>query len=126
MAMIQYRILKFSIDHVGQIVRLQNKLPINLKVCSGYIARISKGVGLPVDLPEVGLISLEFNSKKELAVNDVVGYECQYYAKPEYQQLEVQLEKGGIVNCVYIDKYPTYYPFSPYTVSVYLKCKTTL
>jgi hypothetical protein len=124
MAIIQYRTIRFVVDRRNAIVRKQFKLPMNLKVCTGYLVKVLHGMHTGDDQKEVGLISLEFNSKKELAVNEVIGFEQFTEVKYEFQILEVELERSGVVNCVYIDKFPSNLNFSPYTVSVYLKCST--
>lgn len=124
MATIQYRTIRFQVERRNAIVRTQFKLPINLKVCTGYLVKVLYGMNTGDDWKEVGLVSLEFNSKKELAVNDVIGHEEFTNVKYEFQMLEVELERGAVVNCVYTDKFPLSLNFSPYVVSVYLKCST--
>ena len=124
MATIQYRILRYHLENRGQIIKQQVKLPMNLKVCTGYLGKITKGIGDPNDKPQIGLISLQFNSKKEIAVNDVVGYEAQPNSKPEFQLLGVDLNPGELLNVLYIDQFPLDMQFVPYQMSVYLRCST--
>lgn len=124
MTTIRYRTIRFSVENRGQIVRTQFKLPLNMKICTGYLMKVTGYMPAGQDQKEVGMFSLEFNSKKELAVNDVIGYEESIELKPEFQILQVELDKGSLVNCVYIDKYPAHLNFSPYKVSLYLKCST--
>ncbi len=124
MTTIRYRTVRFRVESRGQIVRTQFKLPLNMKVCTGYLMKVTGYMPAGQDQKEVGIFSIEFNSKKELTVNDVIGYEEEVELKPEFQMMHVELEKGAVANCVYMDKYPGHLNFSPYVVSLYLKCST--
>jgi hypothetical protein len=122
MGLLKYRIVRFNLERRGDIIKRQLKLPVNLKRCTGYLAKVTRGIGDPNDKPQIGLIALEFNSKKELAVNDVVGYECEARAKLEFQDLDVELNRGEFLDLLYIDQFPLDMQFTPYVVSVYLRC----
>lgn len=124
MTTIRYRTIRFKVEFRGDVVRTQFKLPINLKVCTGFMVRIMNDLPVGETQSEIGTVSLEFNSKKELAVNDVVGYEVGAESKREFQQMYIELDKGSVVNCVYVDQYPTPMAFTPYTVCVYLRCSS--
>lgn len=122
MGNIQYRILRFHITRRGEIVKQLHKLPVNLAVCTGYLANVLEVSPLPIAKPEVGLLSLEFNSKKDHVLNDVVGFENSTEAKLDFQLLDVELCKGEILHCLYVDRYPASLQFRKYTVSIYLRC----
>lgn len=121
---IRYRIIQFEVNEPSQIVEISEKLPLHLKVCTGFMARHTKGLKLSNNLNEIGLIALEFNSRKQLLINSVIGYESKVEQLPDYQEVNIPLENGQLVTGYYMDTNQIEASdFMPYTVSVYLKCE---
>ncbi len=121
---IRYKIIQFEVNEPSQIVEISEKLPLHLKVCTGFMARHSKGLKLSNNLNEIGLIALEFNSRKQLLINSVVAYESKVEELPDYQEVNIPLENGQLVTGYYMDTNQIEASdFMPYTVSVYLKCE---
>ena len=124
MTRIRYSIIRIQVDQLRQIVEINHKLPAHLKVCTGFVVRHTKGLTTAVDLPEIGLITLEFNSRKRLFANDLIGLEASPQSLPGYKPLRIPLESGQLVTGYYMDT-GMIAPgdFAPYQVSVYLRCE---
>ncbi len=130
MTKIRYHIIQLDVTEYGQVVEIRHRLPSNYGSCTGYVARHVKGISSDVDIPEIGLVAVEFNSRKQLYFNDLVGYEAQVDQLPEYQELNIPLESGQLVTGFYLDTQKNPYPlidikewFRPYQVAIYLKCE---
>lgn len=123
--MIHYHILTLQVNASNAVVKFDKQLPSHFEVCTGYMARVSKGITSPSDLTEIGMISLEFNNRAIHAVNAIVDYESKAEKKTEYQQLYVPLKANTLFSGVYHDwKNPQLIPFTPYEVKIYLKCES--
>lgn len=121
---IRYSIIRVPVTTAGEIVEISHKLPGHLKVCTGFLARHTKGLELPSDQPEIGLLALEFNSRKQLFINDVIGYQATVQELPNYQTVNIPLEKGQLVTGYYMDTEQVAPPrFKPYVISIYLRCE---
>jgi hypothetical protein len=121
----RYHIIRLQVKQSGEFVAISEKLPAHLKVCTGYVARHTKGVKSTRDMNELGLLSLEFNHRKGHFVNDVVGFEYKLGSLPAYQTLNIPLEKGQLLTGYYMDtKQFDLGSFNPYTISIYLRCDT--
>jgi hypothetical protein len=130
MTSIRYNIIRLEVTEPGQAVEIRHRLPSHLSRCTGYIARHVKGIYSRKDLPEIGLLAVEFNSRKHLFFNDLIGYEAKVHQLPEYKQLNIPLEPGQLVTGYYLDtrKLPkgdtkSKKWFIPYTVAIYLRCE---
>jgi hypothetical protein len=122
MAGIRYNIIRLEVEHSGQIVRFQHKIPAYLKQCTGFVARNVRGVQTDVAIAELGWLTTTFNNLKEEALVACVG--AQPFGDPfqpyDFQTLHVALSPGELVTGVYVDsKTTTRYP---YTVALYLRC----
>jgi hypothetical protein len=121
----RYHIIRLQVNKSGEFVSISEKLPAHLKVCTGFVARHTKGVKSTRDMSELGLLSLEFNNRKGLFVNDVVGFEYKLGSLPAYQTLNIPLDKGELLTGYFMDtKQFDLGSFNPYTISVYLRCET--
>jgi hypothetical protein len=121
---IRYSIIRVEVGSVGEIVEISHKLPAHLKVCTGFIARHTKGLELPIDQPEIGLLALEFNSRKQLLINDVIGYHASVQEIPDYQKVNIPLESGQLVTGYFMDTEQVDAAlFQPYLISIYLRCE---
>jgi len=121
---IRYQIIQLEVNEQGQIVEISHKLPLHLKVCTGFIARHTKGLTLANNLNEIGLLALEFNSRKQLLINAMVGFESKVEQLPDYQEVNIPLENGQLVTGYYMDtKQVSVSDFKPYVVSIYLRCE---
>lgn len=121
---IRYRIIPIEVSEPGQIVEISHKLPLHLKVCTGFIARHTKGLKLTNNKNEIGLLALEFNSRKQLLINAMVGYESRVEQLPDYQEVNIPLENGQLLTGYYMDtKQIAPADFNPYTIQVYLRCE---
>ena len=130
MTRIRYHIIQLEVTEAGQVVEIRHRLPSNYGRCTGYVARHVKGIDSDVDIPEIGLVAIEFNSRKQLNINDLVGYETQVDQLPDYQELNIPLESGQLVTGYYLDTQKSPDPFDttkewfrPYQVAIYLKCE---
>ena len=131
MTKIRYNIIQLEVTQAGQVVEIRHRLPSNYGRCIGFVARHVKGVYSEVDIPEIGLLAIEFNSRKQLFVNDLIGYETEVEQLPEYKELNIPLESGQLITGYYLDtqKSPDKWPylnkewFRPYKVAIYLKCE---
>lgn len=130
MTKIRYHIIQFDVTEYGQVVEIRHRLPSNYGRCTGYVARHVKGIASDVDIPEIGLVAVEFNSRKQLYFNDLIGYEAQVEQLPEYQELNIPLDTGQLVTGFYLDTQKNPYLlidikewFRPYQVAIYLKCE---
>ncbi len=124
MTKIRYSIIRLDVKERGEIVEISHKLPAHLKVCNGFNARHTKGLEVPKDLDEIGLLALEFNSRKQLLVNAVIGFQAKVEELPEYQDVQIPLENGQLVTGYYMDtEQIAVADFSPYSVSIYLRCE---
>jgi hypothetical protein len=124
MTKIRYSIIRLDVKERGEIVEISHKLPAHLKVCTGFNARHTKGLEVPKDLDEIGLLALEFNSRKQLLVNAVIGFQAKVEELPEYQDVQIPLENGQLVTGYYMDtEQIAVADFSPYSVSIYLRCE---
>ena len=83
MTKIRYHIIQLDVTEYGQVVEIRHRLPSNYGRCTGYVARHVKGISSDVDIPEIGLVAVEFNSRKQLYFNDLVGFEAQVEQLPE-------------------------------------------
>ncbi len=123
--MIHYHIISLNVNAANAVVKFEKKLPSHFETCTGYIARVSKGITNPSNLSDVGMIALEFNNKKIHAVNSIVEHQPKVEGKVEYQTLGVTLESNTLFSCVYHDwKNSALVPFTPYEVKVYLRCQS--
>jgi hypothetical protein len=127
---IRYHIILLNVTESGQVVEIRHRLPSNYGRCTGYVARHVKGIVSEVDIPEIGLVAIEFNSRKQLYLNDLVGYQAQVEQLPEFQELNIPLESGQLVTGFYLDTQKNPDPligsqewFQPYQVAIYLKCE---
>ena len=124
MTKIRYSIIRLDVTELGEIIEISHKLPAHLKLCTGFNARHTKGLDVPKDLDEIGLLALEFNSRKQLFVNALIGYQSKVEALPEYQDIHIPLENGHLVTGYYMDtEQVAVADFKPYTVSIYLRCE---
>ena len=123
MAAIRYNIIRLNVDRAGQIIRFQHKIPSNLKRCTGFKAVHVRGVQTDLYIPEIGWFTASFNSLKEEAI--VTPVSAQAYYNPEvsheFQTLDVELRAGQLLLGVYVDTMKSN-GFSPYIVSLYLRC----
>lgn len=122
MAGIRYNIIRLEVEHSGQIVRFQHKIPAYLKQCTGFVARHVRGVQTDVAIAEIGWLTTTFNNLKEEALVACVG--AQPFGDPfqpyDFQTLQVALNPVELVTGTYVDsKTTTRYP---YTVALYLRC----
>jgi len=124
MSRIRYSIIPIEVQQSREIVAINHKLPPHLERCTGYIVRHTKGITYGDDLPEIGLITLEFNSRKRLFVNDLICYSPRIEELPSYRGVQIPLENGQLVTGYYMDTgmIPGGH-FTPYRVSVYLRCE---
>jgi hypothetical protein len=121
---IRYSIIRVQVNSSGEIVEISHKLPAHLKLCTGFIARHTKGLILPSDQPEIGLLALEFNSRKQLLINDVIGFQSSVQEIPDYQKVNIPLESGQLVTGYYMDTEQIEANlFQPYMISIYLRCE---
>jgi hypothetical protein len=127
---IRYHIILLDVTEPGQVLEIRHRLPSNYGRCIGYVVRHVKGIGSNVDIPEIGLVAVEFNSRKQLYLNDLVGYQAQVEQLPEFQDLNIPLEAGQLVTGFYLDTQKNPDPligsqewFHPYQVAIYLKCE---
>ena len=130
MTKIRYNIIQLEVTESGQVVEINHRLPSNYKRCIGYVARHVKGITSELDIPEIGLVAIEFNSRKQLFFNDLVGYEAQVEQLPQFQELNIPLESGQLVTGFYLDTQKSPDPlidlkewFRPYRIAIYLKCE---
>lgn len=124
MTKIRYNIIRVEVKERGEIIEISHKLPAHLKVCTGFNARHTRGLQVPKDLDEIGLLALEFNSRKQLLVNAVIGFQAKVEELPEYQDVQIPLENGQLVTGYYMDtEQITVADFRPYSVSIYLRCE---
>lgn len=123
--MIHYTILTLNVHASNAVVKLEKQLPSHFEKCTGFIARVSRGITHPNNISDIGMIALEFNNKKIHALNSVVEYEATAEGKVTYQELGVLLEPNTLLSCVYHDwKNPILEPFTPYEVKIYLRCQS--
>jgi len=121
---IRYSIIRVEVASAGEIVEISHKLTAHLKVCTGFIARHTKGLKLQNDQPEIGLLALEFNSRRQLLINDVIGYQASVQEIPDYQKVNIPLESGQLVTGYYMDtEQVDAAQFQPYMISIYLRCE---
>lgn len=130
MTKIRYNIIRLEVTEPRQAVEIRHRLSSHLSRCTGFVARHVKGITSDVDIPEIGLLAVEFNSRKQLFFNDLLGYEAQVEQLPEYRDLNIPLESGQLVTGYYLDTQKSPYPFantkewfSPYTIAIYLRCE---
>jgi hypothetical protein len=130
MTRIRYHIIQLDVTEYEQVVEIRHRLPSNYGRCTGYVVRHVKGIGSDVGIPEIGLLALEFNSRKQLYVNDLVSYEVEVEQLPEFKELNIPLESGQLVTGYYHDTQINPYPlnalkewFRPYQIAIYLKCE---
>ena len=123
--MTHYHILTLQVNTSNAVVKFDKQLPSHFEVCTGYVARASKGIISPNNISEIGMISLEFNNKAIHAVNTIVDFEARAEKKTEYQQLSVNLKANTLFSGVYHDwRNPQLVPFTPYEVKIYLRCES--
>lgn len=119
MAVTRYQIISLRVQHAGEILKFQHKIPAYLTCCTGYKLSIV-GVMPPALLnTTLGRLSASFNSLKEEAITASLKHEV--LAAKDFQQLEVQLHRGQIVSGVYVDEQLSE-AFKPYRVNLYLRC----
>jgi hypothetical protein len=126
---IRYSIIRLEVTHHGQVVEISHKLPSHVNRCTGYLSRHTQGIISGVDLPEIGLLALEFNSRKQLYINDVIEFEAAPGIIPLYRDIDIPLINGQLVTGYYLDtrrvdsKALLNKMFTPYKVSIYLRCE---
>lgn len=130
MTKIRYHIIQLDVTKYRQVVEIRHRLPSNYGRCTGYVVRHVRGIGSEVDIPEIGLVAVEFNSRKQLYFNYLVGYEAQVEQLPEFQELNIPLESGQLVTGYYLDTQINPYQnnalkewFRPYRIAIYLRCE---
>ena len=127
MTKIRYNIIRLEVSEPGQAVEIRHRLSSHLSRCTGFVARHVKGITSDVDIPEIGLLAVEFNSRKQLFFNDLIGYEAKVEQLPEYKDLNIPLQSGQLVTGYYLDTQkfedPRKSGFNPYTVAIYLRCE---
>ncbi|MBU6158724.1 MAG: hypothetical protein KGP35_06795 [Bacteroidetes bacterium] len=125
---IRYCIIRLEVTHPGQVVEISQRLPMHVNRCTGYLSRHTQGIISGSDLPEIGLLALEFNSRKQLYINDVIGFQKDIGDIPEYLDVDIPLMNGQLVTGYYLDtrkiepKECSHKVFAPYKVSIYLRC----
>jgi hypothetical protein len=130
MTRISYNIIRLDVTEPGQVIEIRHRLPSHLSRCTGFVARHVKGIHSRRDIPEIGLLAVEFNSRKQLFLNDLIGYEAKVEQLPQYKHLNIPLDSRQLVTGYYLD---TRKPprqeltlkewFNPYTVAIYLRCE---
>jgi len=130
MTRIRYHIIRLEVTEPGQVVEIRHRLPSHISLCTGFVARHVKGITSDVDIPEIGLLALEFNSRKQLFLNDLIGYEAKVEQLPKYRELNIRLESGQLVTGYYLDTQKSTDPlinvvdwFIPYSIAIYLRCE---
>lgn len=123
MAFIRYNILRFQVESSGQTIHINHKIPANLKRCTGFLVKHTKGLRSDKYLSEIGWLNLQFNSLKENAIAAVVACPAldEVDDRYDFQALEITLKSGALVSGIYTDTTPIT-SFSPYSISVYFKC----
>ena len=119
MAVTRYQIISLRVQHAGEILKFQHKIPAYLTCCTGFKLSMV-GVMPPALLnTTLGRISASFNSLKEEVITTSLKFE--ELGSQDFQQLDVQLHPGQIVSGVYVDSQLTN-EFKTYKVNLYLRC----
>ena len=119
MAVTRYQIISLRVQHAGEILKFQHKIPAYLTCCTGF--KLSMVGVMPPTLlnTTLGRMSASFNSLKDEAITTSLKFE--ELGSQDFQQLEVQLHPGQIVSGVYVDEQLSE-AFKPYRVNLYLRC----
>ncbi len=123
--MIHYHIISIAVNAPNSVIKFEKQLPSHFETCTGFIAKVSRGISYLNNLSDIGMIALEFNNKRIHALNSVVEYQVKTEGKLEYQTLGIKLEPNTLFSGVYHDwKNPMLVPFTPYEVKIYLRCES--
>ena len=119
----RYNIIRIKVESPKQIVHFQHKIPTYLKRCTGFLVKHVKGINSEHCMAEIGWITASFNSLKHEKLVAPVSVQAIYALEEPfgYQSLDVALKPGQLLVGVYIDTLEEK-EFSPYTVSLYLRC----
>lgn len=123
MAYISYHILQLKVESSGQTIHINHKIPAYLKRCTGFLVKHTKGLKPNAHLPEIGWLNLQFNNLNENAIAAVVACPAHLEVNDcyDFQTLDIQLKPGALLCGIYTDTTPIS-SFSPYHISVYLRC----
>lgn len=123
-----WKIIQFDVTESNDIIRIDGKLPAHLNKCKGIFFSVKNYLDTRLsEIPELGEISLRFNSRKTHPVHDTIAYSKVPIGKrPEFKKLSQKLLPNQPVTGYYLDYGKAVTRggvFLPYTVNIYFECE---
>jgi len=125
----RWHIIIINVLEKNQTINIFEKLPMHLKRCVGVHYSVKKFLPTNrIDIPQVGEISLQFNSRKVHPLHDTISYsKLPMIIRPVFKTLCIDLEQNAPIIGFYTDYGLTIgqqQEFLPYSLTVYLECET--
>ena len=125
---IKWEIIQIKVENKNQIIPIDFKLSNDIDVCEGiYLSVKERIITKDNYIPQVGELSLSFNAKQLHPLHFTAEYNTDLSDKKKSLQLNCELETNKNITGFYIDYgkiRDRKGKFLPYTLSIYLECKT--
>lgn len=125
-----YAILPVEVTNARQVIKLDRKLAAHLMICKGIHATVKGFLNTPSNIQHMGEISLLFNSLQVHPFHHTVGYNKAVLSQKNlFFPLNKELVPNSRIQGFYSDagnSRDALGNFLPYTVNIYLHCKTKL
>ena len=125
---IKWEIIQIKVEKENQIIPIDFKLANDIEVCEGIYLSIKERLDTEESsISQAGELSLSFNAKQIHPLHFTAEYNKDLSDKKKSLQLDCELETNKNITGFYID-YARIIDqkgkFLPYTLSIYLECKT--
>ncbi len=125
---IKWEIIQIKVEKKNQIIPIDFKLANDINVCEGIYLSIKERLDTKESfIPQAGELSLSINAKQLHPLHFTAEYNKDLSDKKESLQANCELETNKNITGFYID-YERITDkkgkFLPYTLSIYLECKT--
>ena len=117
-----------QVTEAGQIIRITKKLPSHVKHCTGLFATIKGFHNTFDEVLHAGELSLSLNSGQDHPLHFRVGYSrIPLMPKNTFLEAKNDIIANQLVSGYYRDlgtMRSNTYTFLPYTLNIYLECRT--
>lgn len=123
-----WKIIQLNVNEPFEVIQIDTKLSAHLAKCRGILASVKNFLNTELsEIPEVGEISLRFNSRKTHPLYSTIRYTKVHTGKrPEFSKLAQPLNANQPVTGFYLDygkAVDRRGRFLPYTVNIYFECE---
>ena len=123
-----FKIIQFNVNEPYEVIQIDGKLSAHLSRCKGILVSVKNFLNTELsEIPEVGEVSLRFNSRKTHPLHSTINYTKVHTGnRPEFSKVSQQLMANQPVTGFYLDYGKVLDRrgrFLPYTVNIYFECE---